>query len=57
MARKKLVSDLSEIELLPDAWKRFEGFVKSSVRTARPAKAKAATSRAKRASSKRKTKA
>ncbi len=55
MAKKK--SELDEIELHPDAWKRFETFVDTKVRTrATPAK-KATASRAKAATRKRANKA
>jgi hypothetical protein len=49
----KAPSGLDAIELHPDAWARFERYVDTSVRTRPAAKPKAATSRPKATSKKR----
>ncbi len=54
---KSKKSELDEIELHPDAWKRFESFVKTKVPNRPPAKNKPAPSRPKAASRKPRRKA
>jgi hypothetical protein len=49
----KTPQKLEDIELHPDAWDRFEKFVKKAIPTSRAPKAKRTASRAKAASRKR----